>query len=87
MTKAGVFSEGAARVVADSLIPSLLGGEQPGPYGGRGSGYIEFGGVDVDFVSAPKPTGTFREPSAALVAEKVAFGATRKARWFGGLIG
>ena len=39
--------------------------------------------VDVDFLTAPKPTGTFREPSAALVAEKVAFGAARKARWFG----
>ena len=30
--KAGVFSEGAARVVATSLIAELQGGEQPSPY-------------------------------------------------------
>ena len=86
--KAGVFAEGAARIVAASLIATLQSGEQPGPYGGLGSCYIEFGAgrvgrVDVDFLSGPKPTGTFREPSAALVAEKHEFGATRSARWFG----
>ena len=86
--KAGVFAEGAARVVAASLIAALRGGEQPEPYGGRGSCYIEFGAgrvgrVDVDFLSGPKPTGTFREPSAALVAEKHHFGSSRSARWFG----
>ena len=87
--KAGVFSEGAARVVAASLVATLRGGEQPGPYGGRGSCYIEFGDgqvgrVDVDFLSGPKPTGTFREPSTALVAEKHEFGSSRSTRWFGG---
>jgi sulfide:quinone oxidoreductase len=86
--KAGVFSEGAARVVASSLIAALRGGEQPGPYGGLGSCYIEFGSgrvgrVDVDFLSGPKPTGVFREPSAALVSEKHEFGSSRNARWFG----
>jgi sulfide:quinone oxidoreductase len=86
--KAGVFAEGAARVVADSLIASLRGGEQPDGYRGQGSCYVEFGGgrvgrVDVDFLTGPRPTGTFQEPSAALVAEKHAFGATRRARWFG----
>ncbi|CAN5332830.1 FAD/NAD(P)-binding oxidoreductase [soil metagenome] len=85
--KAGVFSEGAARVVAESLIASLRGGEQPGAYDGLGSCYIEFGAgrvgrVDVDFLSGPKPTGTFHEPSAALVAEKEHFGSSRRARWF-----
>jgi sulfide:quinone oxidoreductase len=86
--KAGVFAEGAARVVAASLIAALQGGEQAEPYGGRGSCYIEFGAglvgrVDVDFFSGPKPTGTFHEPSAALVAEKHHFGSSRSARWFG----
>jgi sulfide:quinone oxidoreductase len=86
--KAGVFAEGAARVVAASLIATLRGGEQPGAYGGLGSCYIEFGGgrvgrVDIDFLGGPKPTGTFREPSTALVAEKRDFGASRSARWFG----
>ena len=83
-----VFSEGAARVVAASLIARLRGGEQPHAYDGRGSCYIEFGGgrvgrVDVDFLTGPKPTGTFQDPSAALVTEKQHFGSSRRARWFG----
>jgi len=86
--KAGVFSEGAARVVAASILAELGGGGRPGGYEGRGSCYVEFGAgrvgrVDIDFLSGPKPTGTFQEPSAALVAEKQHFGASRKARWFG----
>jgi sulfide:quinone oxidoreductase len=86
--KAGVFAEGAARVVAASLIAELRGGPRPDPFDGRGSCYIEFGAgrvgrVDVDFLSGPKPTGTFREPSDALVAEKHHFGSSRDARWFG----
>jgi sulfide:quinone oxidoreductase len=86
--KAGVFAEGAARVVAASLLATLRGSEPPGAYGGSGSCYIEFGGgrvgrVDVDFLSGPKPTGIFREPSATLVAEKQHFGSSRRARWFG----
>ena len=86
--KAGVFAEGAARVVAASLIARLRGGEQPAAYGGLGSCYIEFGAghvgrVDVDFLSGPKPTGTFHAPSDALVAEKHHFGSSRHARWFG----
>lgn len=87
--KAGVFAEGAARVVADSLLATLRGGAQPDPYDGRGSCYIEFGAgrvarVDIDFLSGPDKTGTFREPSAELAAEKEEFGAGRRARWFGG---
>jgi sulfide:quinone oxidoreductase len=87
--KAGVFSEGAARVVAASLISALRGDPKPEGYDGRGSCYIEFGGgrvgrVDVDFLSGPKPTGTFEEPSSALVREKEHFGSSRRARWFGG---
>ncbi len=87
--KAGVFAERAAGVVAQALIAGLRGGDRPGPYDGRGSCYIEFGGgrvgrVDVDFFSGPKPTGTFQEPSAALVAEKEHFGSSRRSRWLGG---
>ena len=86
--KAGVFAEGAARVVAASVIASLRGGEQPGAYDGLGSCYVEFGAgrvgrVDVDFLSGPKPTGAFQEPSVDLVAEKQLFGSSRRARWFG----
>jgi sulfide:quinone oxidoreductase len=88
--KAGVFAEGAARVVAGSLIAQLRDGEQPEEgYDGRGSCYIEFGAgrvgrVDVDFLSGPKPTGTYHEPSVALVADKQRFGSSRRARWFSG---
>jgi sulfide:quinone oxidoreductase len=86
--KAGVFSEGAARVVASSIIARRTGGDQPEPFDGRGACYVEFGAgrigrVDIDFLSAPKPTGTFQTPSAALVAEKKHFGASRRERWFG----
>jgi hypothetical protein len=37
----------------------------------------------MDFLSGPKPTGVFRAPSAALVAEKREFGSSRSTRWFG----
>jgi sulfide:quinone oxidoreductase len=54
--KAGVFAEGAARVIAHTLIAELQDSERPGPYAGRGSCYIEFGHgrvgrVDIDFLS------------------------------------
>ncbi|MBK5231635.1 MAG: FAD-dependent oxidoreductase [Thermoleophilia bacterium] len=86
--KAGVFAEGAARIVARNLIAELGGGEAPGPYAGQGSCYIEFGGgkvgrVDIDFLSGPEKTGIFNEPSAALAEEKLEFGSSRRARWFG----
>ena len=86
--KAGVFSEGAARVVAAALIAELQGGEQPSAYTGAGSCYIEFGAdrvgrIDVDFLSGPSPTGSFAEPSVALVGEKQYFGSSRRTRWFG----
>jgi sulfide:quinone oxidoreductase len=86
--KAGVFAESAARVVADSLIATLRGGDQPGAYRGQGSCYVEFGAgrvgrVDVDILSGPKPTGSFSGPSSALVGEKHDFGSSRSARWFG----
>ena len=86
--KAGVFSEAAARVVAASIIADVLGGEQPSAYKGAGACYVEFGGervgrVDVDFLSGPSPTGSFTEPSIALVGEKQTFGSSRRARWFG----
>lgn len=86
--KAGVFAEGSAQVVAAAIIAQLRGGPSPEAYKGRGSCYVEFGHdlvgrVDVDFLSGPKPTGTFQAPSEALVAEKARFGSSRIERWFG----
>jgi len=87
--KAGVFSERAARVVADQLVARIRGESEPPGYDGTGSCWIEFGDnevgrVDVDFFSTPgRPTGTFTAPSARTAQEKAEFGASRRARWFG----
>jgi sulfide:quinone oxidoreductase len=86
--KAGVFAEGSARVVAAAIVAQIRGGAPPDAYTGQGSCYVEFGHnqvgrVDVDFLSGPKPTGTFQAPSVALVAEKALFGSSRRRRWFG----
>jgi len=86
--KAGVFAEGAARAVANSLIARVRGGEPPGAYTGAGSCYIEFGAgrigrVDVDFFSGPAPTGIYHEATPAMRADKEHFGSSRRARWFG----
>lgn len=86
--KAGVFAEGAAQVVARTLIARATNGDPPDDYDGKGFCYIEFGlgrvaAVSVDFLSGPKPTGTFHPPSEALVEEKKQFGSSRRARWFG----
>jgi sulfide:quinone oxidoreductase len=85
--KAGVFAEGAARVVAQTIVAKQIGGEPPERHLGRGTCYIEFGqgrigSVDIDFLSGPTKTGTFNAPSAARMAEKERFGASRRARWF-----
>jgi sulfide:quinone oxidoreductase len=85
--KAGVFAEGAAKVVAAGIVNQVRSGPSPEPYKGQGACYLEFGHgqvarVDVDFLSGPKPTGTFQPPSDALVAEKGDFGASRARRWF-----
>ena len=86
--KAGVFAEGAARVVAAGIIAQFHGGPSPEAYKGDGSCYVEFGHgqvgkVHVDFLSGPKPVGTFHGASEALLAEKAHFGSSRLQRWFG----
>jgi sulfide:quinone oxidoreductase len=86
--KAGVFAEGAARIVAQAVIAKLAGGDPPGRHLGQGTCYIEFGhgrvaSVDIDFLSGPERTGHFNPPSAAQVAQKEHFGSSRRERWFG----
>jgi sulfide:quinone oxidoreductase len=85
--KAGVFAEGAAKIVAQHLIAEIAGGEEPGRHLGQGTCYIEFGegrigSVDIDFLSGPERTGVFNPPSAEQMQLKEAFGSTRRARWF-----
>ena len=86
--KAGVFAEGAAKVVGAAIVSQLRGGPKPDAYTGQGLCYIEFGQndvgkVEVDFLSGPKPVGTFHGASVAIAAEKGQFGSSRVARWFG----
>jgi len=86
--KAGVFAEGAGRIVAQALLAQFRGAAPPGRHLGQGTCYIEFGNgrvasVDIDFLSGPERRGTFNPPSATLVAEKEEFGSSRRARWFG----
>lgn len=86
--KAGVFSEGAAKVVARSIVADLGRGDAPGPHEGKGSCYIEFGDglvarVDIDFLSGPERTGTLQQAAQRFVDEKEHFGSSRRQRWFG----
>lgn len=81
--KAGVFSEGAARVVADQIMAS----ETPA-YDGIGSCYVELGGgevggVLVDFFREAGPRGWFTEPAEVPAGVKHDFGSSRRQRWFG----
>jgi len=85
--KAGVFAEGAARTVAAEIIAEARNSEAPAAYRGVGTCYVEFGSnrigkVDVEFLAGP-PTGTYTQASVELVAEKMEFGSSRRARWFG----
>jgi sulfide:quinone oxidoreductase len=86
--KAGIFAESAARVVADDIAASILGAQPPAPYGGSGVCYAEFGDglvskVEVNFLSGPAAAAERYDPSREFAAEKLQFGATRRARWFG----
>jgi sulfide:quinone oxidoreductase len=88
VAKAGVFAEGAARVVADDIVARLHGGVLERRYEGAGSCYIEFGRgmvgkVEANFLGGPAPTARLVGPSRELAAEKEAFGLTRRERWFG----
>lgn len=86
--KAGIFSEAAARVVADDIAATISGGQPPAPYGGSGVCYAEFGDgrvskVEVNFLSGEAPTARPYGATLAHAAEKEEFAATRRGRWFG----
>jgi len=86
--RVGVVAEGEAGTVADVLIHQFRGGDDPPPYPGIATCYIEFGGAevakfDVNFLGGASPFGVFAEPSLELAAAKQEFGATRRKRWFG----
>ena len=86
--KAGVYARGAARNVAANIIAGLRGAAQIARNSGAGSCYTEFGAgrigrVGVDFLSGPKPFGTWHGASEAFREDKALFGSSRRARWFG----
>ena len=86
--KAGIFAESAALVVAEDIAASVTGTERPAPYGGSGVCYAEFGDglvskVAVNFLSGPAADAQPYDASREYAAEKLEFGATRRARWFG----
>ncbi len=88
--KAGVFSEGQARVVAERIAAQVRGASPaPATYDGRGICYMEFGAgrvarIDVTFLKGQAPFGVFGTPSEESTADKELFGSSRIARWFGG---
>jgi sulfide:quinone oxidoreductase len=88
MAKAGVFAENAAGVVAADIVARLHGEKLDRRYEGEGNCFIEFGSgrvakIQANFLGGPSPVATVVGPSEELAAEKAAFGATRRARWFG----
>lgn len=85
--KAGVFSESAARAVAEHLIAEISGEGTPTPYDGAGSCYIEFGEhkvgrVDADFLTGPSVSAPFFGPSLDGAEQKAQFRDTRREWWF-----
>ncbi len=85
--RAGVFSEGAGKVVAAEIIARHRGGDTA-PYKGDGRCYIEFGEnqvaeIYVNFLGGPKPSSDFKGATSEGAAAKRHFGSTRTARWFG----
>jgi sulfide:quinone oxidoreductase len=87
--KAGIFAEAAAAVVAQDIAATIAGSARPAHYQGSGICYAEFGDglvskVEVNFLRDDDgPEAVRFDPSAALALEKLEFGATRRARWFG----
>lgn len=86
--KAGVFSEGQARVAAEHVIAAVRGGTSDAAYDGSAVCYVEFGvneiaEVDINFPPGESPFGKILGPSADYVRDKQGFGAERVQRWFG----
>jgi sulfide:quinone oxidoreductase len=86
--KAGVFAEGQAAIVAERISAVIRGDAGAAQYGGNGMCWLDFGNnlvakVDVTFLKGQKPFGDLEGPSPDFVEDKLEFGRTRIARWFG----
>lgn len=85
--RAGVFSEGQAKVVASNIISKFRGKSATKKYDGSATCYVEFGEeklaqIDVNFLGGPNATGKFTPPKEEAKAYKEQFGASRRKRWF-----
>jgi sulfide:quinone oxidoreductase len=74
--------------VAEDIAARLHGDPLPPPWAGAGNCFIEFGAgavgkVEANFLGGSAPTARLVGPLPELGAEKEAFGATRRERWFG----
>jgi sulfide:quinone oxidoreductase len=86
LPKAGAFADRAARAVADDIVHRVRGGER-GRFDGAGQCYLELGDgavgkVDANYFGGPAPVVRFLGPSPEYRPDKLAFAATRLARWF-----
>ena len=86
--KAGVFAEGAAKIVAEQLIAQARDGDSDASYEGAApatssSAAAASGAWTSTSCPGRSRTGVFQEPSGELVAEKQLFGSSRRERWFG----
>lgn len=86
--RAGVFAEGEAATLAEHLIARLRGEDADTSYAGAAACYMEVGGglvarADVEFLTGPRPTGTWHPASLDIAREKESFAAIRRDRWFG----
>lgn len=86
--KAGVFSEGQARIVAERLIADRQRRSTGAAYDGSATCYLEFGRgrvgeVDIHFPKGEHPHGQLHGPGTEFAAGKASFGSGHVARWFG----
>lgn len=86
--RAGVFAEGAARVVAASILADFNGGPSPAVYDGEGECFVELSGghvgrVHVSTFAGPQPKGSWTPPSAQIARDRQEFAVRRRLRWFG----
>jgi sulfide:quinone oxidoreductase len=86
--RAGVFSEGQAKIVAQQIIAQFRAKDDDVRYEGDGICYLEFGRgqvgkVDVNFLGGSSTRALLSPPTPELRAEKTDFGRSRRARWFG----
>lgn len=86
--KAGVFAEGQASAVADSISAHITSDNNTRTYDGNGICYVEFGNhragrVDVTFAAGQAPFGHFDTATETIATEKDEYGTSRLQRWIG----